>query len=265
MSQTGARSTGSFCWLELATSDTVAAKHFYGELFGWVPTETALEGQPAYTRFRLRGRDVAGCYHLDPAQCLGVPSHWVTYIQVDDIEAAAARAVSLGGKLIVDPFEMTGLGRAASLQDPSGAYFCIWQPGSLPGFGVTCEPGSACWHELTTPDPERARDFYTQLFAWETGTSAAEHSLRIRAGGRDSGGILPLSAAGEDAVPNWMPYFRVEDCAHTAGRASEMGGECRMAPATLPGVGRSAVLADPQGAVFAIVQVTDSATLGVHA
>ncbi|MCC7237275.1 MAG: VOC family protein [Bryobacterales bacterium] len=256
MTQTGARTTGSFCWLELATSDIAAAKRFYGELFGWIPTEITPEGQPAYTRFRLHGRDVAGCYHLDPAQCLGVPPHWVTYIQVEDAESAATRALSLGGKLVVDPFDVLGLGRAASLQDPCGAYFCIWQPGSLPGFGVTCEPGSACWHELTTPDPERARDFYTQLFAWETATSDEEHSLRIKAGGRDSGGILPLSAAGEGARPSWTPYFRVEDCDQAAVRAREMGGAWRLPPAALPGMGRFAVLEDPQGAVFAIVQMT---------
>ena len=247
---------GSFCWLELGTSDQAAAKRFYGGLFGWSAADNPMGPDAYYTLFRLEGCDVAGGYQLDPKQHLGVPTNWTTYICVEDADAAAERAQSLGAKLIVDPFDVFDHGRMATLQDPTGAYFCIWQPKRHIGSRIAGIPGTVCWNELATPDPERARDFYTQLFAWETYTGAESNYIHIKAAGQDAGGILPLSAQGGDAPPHWMPYFLVSGCDDTATRAKELGGEWCMPPTTLPNVGRFAVLKDPQGAVFSIIQLT---------
>ena len=247
---------GSFCWLELGTTDQAAAKRFYGDLFGWDAADNPMGPDMYYTLFRLDGQDVAGGYQLDPKQHLGVPPHWTTYIQVDDADSSAERAQSLGAKLIVDPFDVYELGRMAALQDPTGAHFCIWQPKKHRGSGIAGVPGTVCWSELATPDPEKARDFYTQLFAWETYTGPESNYIHIKVGGEDAGGILPLSAQANGAPPYWMPYFLVADCDSVADRAKELGGDWCMPPTTLPNVGRFAVLKDPQGAAFSVIQVT---------
>ncbi|MEP7364181.1 MAG: VOC family protein [Acidobacteriota bacterium] len=247
---------GSFCWFELCTSDQAAAKRFYGGLFGWSVQDHPMGPEAYYTMFRLEGRDVAGGYQLDPKQYLGVPPHWATYIQVEDADAAAERARSLGGKLIVDPFDVFDLGRMATLQDPTCAYFCLWQPKKHTGSGIAGVPGTVCWSELATADPEKARDFYTQLFAWETYVGGESNYIHIKVGGKDAGGILPLSSQGAGVPPHWMPYFLSADCDATAGRAKELGGDWFMPPTTMPNVGRFAVLKDPQGAVFSVIQVT---------
>lgn len=248
--------SGSFCWMELGTTDQAAAKRFYAGLFGWSADDHPMGPGMYYTMFHLDGQAVAGGYQLDPKQHLGVPPNWTTYIQVDDADAAAERAQSLGGKLIVDPFDVYDLGRMAALQDPTGAYFCVWQPKAHKGSSVAGIPGTLCWNELATPDPERARDFYTQLFAWETYGGLESNYLHIKVNGEDSGGILPLSAQGEGVPPHWMPYFLVADCDASADRARELGGEWCMPPTTMPNVGRFAVMKDPQGAVFSVIQVT---------
>lgn len=245
---------GSFCWLELGASDQTAAKRFYGDLFGWLPSDNPIDESTVYTIFRLQGHDVAGCYQLDPKQYIGVPPHWMTYIQAEDADATAERAVSLGAKLIVDPFDVFDLGRMVSLQDPCGAYFCLWQPRRHLGIAIEGVPGAPYWFELATSDPERARDFYTQLFAWEIYPGSDGGYLHIKAGGRERGGILPASSIGEDVPSHWAPYFLTEDCDATATRAQEMGAEWCLAPTTMPGVGRLATLKDPQGAVFSIIR-----------
>lgn len=244
---------GSFCWIELGASDLDAAKRFYGDLFGWRSTDSPIDDSAVYTLFHIQNRNVAGCYQLDPKQHLGVPPHWMTYIQAENADASAERATSLGAKLIVDPFDIFDLGRMAALQDPCGAYFCLWQPLRHHGIAIEGVPGAPCWFELATPDPERARDFYTQLFAWETYSRHEENYLHIKAGGRESGGILPLSAIGKDVPPHWVPYFLTADCDATATRAREMGAQWCMEPTTLPGVGRLATVKDPQGAVFSLI------------
>ena len=245
---------GSFCWIELGASSQDAAKRFYGDLFGWHSTDLPLDGESVYTLFHIQNRNVAGCYQLDPKQHLGVPPHWMTYIQAENADATAERAVSLGAKLIVDPFDVFDLGRMAALQDPCGAYFCLWQPLAHRGIAISGVPGAPCWFELLTPNPERAREFYTQLFAWDIHPGHEGNYLHISAGGRESGGILPLSAAGDDTPCHWAPYFLVDDCDTTATRAREMGAQWCMEPTTLPGVGRLATVKDPQGAVFSFIQ-----------
>jgi len=82
---------GSFCWIELHTSDQNAAKKFYGSLFGWTPQDMPMGPNDFYTIFKLQGRDAAaGCTLRPDETSMGVPPHWLIYIAVDDVEAAAA-------------------------------------------------------------------------------------------------------------------------------------------------------------------------------
>src|ERR1700746_2654795 len=94
---------GSFCWIELSTSDQTAAKEFYGALFGWVANDMPMGPSAFYTIFRLEGRDAAAGYTLRPDQVAQhVPPHWMLYIQVDNTDAAAAKVKQLGGTVIVE-------------------------------------------------------------------------------------------------------------------------------------------------------------------
>lgn len=245
---------GSFCWVELGAADRAAAKDFYSSLFGWTCADQVMDAGIVYTIFALDGRDVAGLYELDPRQHLGVPPHWMLFVRVEDADAAAARTAELGGNVIVDPYDVFDLGRLASLQDPSGAYFCVWQPNRHPGIGVAGVPSTLCWSELVTPAPLRARDFYGQLFGWGLKESDGGYTELLN-GGEAIGGILEAPETGEAPKPHWMPYFLAADADAVAGKARGLGATWKLPPSDLPNVGRYAVIADPQGAVFAIVQI----------
>ena len=119
---------GRFCWVDLAATDAARAKAFYSQLFGWTSREQPANGG-SFTRMRLSGQDVGSLYqlsrdHLDR----GVPSHWTPYIRVDDAGDAARRAATFGGKVIVRPFEVSGVARIALIQDSVGAHVGLWEP-----------------------------------------------------------------------------------------------------------------------------------------
>ena len=246
---------GSFCWIELATSDQNAAKSFYGSLFGWAATDNPMGPGEVYTIFRLEGRDAEAAYTMRPDQrSQGIPPHWMLYVSVASADDAAQRVAQAGGKVLAPPFDVFDVGRMAVVQDPTGAVFSVWQAKKHTGTGIAGVPGTLCWADLSTNDPERARKFYSDLFRWKI--MAGEHDpsgyLHIQNGEEFIGGIPPSAHRDPHIPPHWMLYFAVEDCDATSAKASQLGAKIYLAPMTMEKVGRMAVLADPQGAAFAI-------------
>ncbi|HWT01306.1 MAG TPA: VOC family protein [Pyrinomonadaceae bacterium] len=112
---------GMICWTELASKDLEAAKKFYGELLGW-----KLEGSQSagmnYTEIVVGDKHVGGMFQITE-ECGGgdMPSHWSTYVAVDDVDAAAKRTVELGGKVVMEPMDIPNVGRFCVINDPTGA------------------------------------------------------------------------------------------------------------------------------------------------
>ena len=249
---------GSFCWIELATTDQNAAKNFYGTLFGWTASDMPMGPDDVYTMFQLQGRSAAAAYTLRAEQrSMGVPPHWMLYIAVDSADDAASRTAELGGKVLAPAFDVFDVGRMAVLQDPTGAAFSVWQAKTHPGTEIAGIEGTLCWADLSTPDPARAGKFYSELFRWKL--EAAEHDssgyLHIRNGDRFIGGIPPIQHRDSQIPPHWLLYIAVSDCDESAAKAKQLGATTLMSPMTMENVGRWSILADPQGAVFAIFQV----------
>jgi predicted enzyme related to lactoylglutathione lyase len=119
---------GVFVWDELHTSDPAAAKSFYGEVLGWTARDEDMGGF-TYTIFQNRaGTDVAGCSQLRE----GEPgTNWLVYIGTDDVDATTARAQELGATVLAGPMDIPNdIGRFSVLQDPAGAVFGLYKPGS---------------------------------------------------------------------------------------------------------------------------------------
>ena len=108
------------------------------------------------------------------------------------------------------------------------------------------EPGVPCWVDTRQPDPRAAVDFYTQLFGWEAETSGDYTFCRLR------GGDVAAIAGGDS--PAWSTHIWIENADETAARVTDAGGSVVTAPFDVPGAGRTAVLADPAGAEFAVWQ-----------
>lgn len=248
---------GSFCWIELATTDQTAAKNFYSALFGWAVNDMPMGPTDVYTIFRLQGRDAAAGCTLRPEQ-KGVPPHWMIYIQVDNADSAATRCTKAGGRVCAPAFDVMDAGRMAVLTDPTGATFCVWQSNRSTGIGIAGVDGTLCWADLSTPDPERAGKFYSDMFGWklseDTDDDPPSGYLHIQNGEEYIGGIQALAHRKAGTPAHWLPYFSTSNCDATAAKAKQLGARLYAEPMTLEDVGRFAILADPQGAAFAIFQ-----------
>jgi len=168
-------------------------------------------------------------------------------------DEAAKKAAELGGQVVHAPFDVMDRGRAALIQDPTGAFFSVWQANQRPGLGVTGEAGAFCWAELNTGDQAHAKTFYEALFGWKLKPGQGEGSgyLHILNGENYIGGVPP-ARLNSPAPPHWLIYFAVADVDATFQRAKDMAASILLPPTDFEGVGRVAMLADPQGAVFAL-------------
>ncbi len=261
MTQITQHAIGTFCWPELATGDPAGARSFYTALFGWSVNERDLGGGEFYYMLQHQGESVGAFYRMpDDQKAQGVPPHWMSYVSVADVDQIAAKVETLGGQLLAAPFDVFDAGRMAVAQDPLRATFALWQARKHPGAGVVNETGSMCWNELMTRDVERCKTFYTQLVGWkaEPWPGPVEYTV-FKAGETMAGGMMAITPEMGDVPPHWMIYFAVDDCDRSAGKAKELGGRVLHGPTDIPGVGRFAVLMDPQGAVFSIIRMTGSA------
>jgi predicted enzyme related to lactoylglutathione lyase len=256
MPHVDAHTPGSFSWFELSTTDQVAAKAFYQRLFGWTIQDHSMGPAGVYTIFHKDGRDVAAAAGLrEDQQKMGVPSHWLTYVTVENVDETAKEATALGGTLIAEPFDVMQNGRMAVVQDPQGATFALWQPNQHPGVKVIAEPGAFAWAELLTTDAPAATTFYTKLFGWQTMTMpfGGQDYTVVQVGERPVGGIYPLPP-GAPAPPSWTIYFEVADCDAAIADATAQGATLIMGPIDAEGIGRFAGLQDPQGAFFSVIK-----------
>jgi hypothetical protein len=252
---------GSFCWFELATNDPAAAKKFYGSLLGWTAEDVPMGPDGAYTLFKIDGRDAAAGYMLRKADLeRHVPPHWMPYIAVADADAAAARAAKVGGTVIAPPFDVMDLGRVAVLQDPSTAMFCVWQPKRNPGTGVAQQNGACVWADLNSNNPVRASKFYEELFGWKIAAGkdmspAGPDDYGHIVNGTDFiGGIAPRGTLPDGVPSHWLLYFQVADCDAAVGETTAAGGRVLMPATDMENVRKFAILSDPQGASFGVVQ-----------
>jgi uncharacterized protein len=111
------------------------------------------------------------------------------------------------------------------------------------------EPGVPCWIASVHPDPEKAVDFYTQLFGWEAPDAPGRYSVcTLR--GRDVAAI----GDGASSPAAWSTYIWVEDADDAARKAADAGGVVVTEPFDLLDAGRLGVVADPAGAVFGVWQ-----------
>lgn len=110
---------GTFCWNELTTTDADAAKTFFSDLLGWTAHTQDMQGTP-YTTLSAGDNPAAGLFQMTE-EWGDAPPHWMAYIAVDDVDAAAQRVEELGGKVHFGPHDAPGVGRFIMIEDPTGA------------------------------------------------------------------------------------------------------------------------------------------------
>ena len=245
---------GQFVWYELTTPDVEAAKKFYPRFTNW----STQKFDENYTTFTTNGLPIAGMFRLnEEMRAKGIPPNWMPYVEVNDVDASAAKAKSLGATITAGPDDIPGTGRFAVVQDPQGAVFGIYKSNtqSNPWDGTNTIDRFS-WHELMTTDHGKAAKFYSALFGWQ---KISETDMGPGAGmyyifgqnGKMYGGMFTTPPEMAGMHPFWLVYIHVKDVGKAVEAATKAGATVQRPQMDIPG-GSIAILGDPQGAGFAL-------------
>jgi len=263
-------------WIDTEQPDPRAAQDFYARLLGWEFATVSPPGVPEYAVATLGGRDVCGMAATGEIPATeGTSARWNTYIAVDDADATAAKVRMAGGEVIAEPIDVGQAGRWAICRDPAAAVFRLWQARNRLGSQVVNDAGSWNFSDLHTDQPETAR-FYSEVFGWRFEDLGFATLVRRPGYGdhleatvdpdiRKRQAAVTAPPGFEDAIawvaelePGWAPHWHVTisvaDRDAAASTAQELGAEVLSTADTQ--WTRTALVRDPQGAVFTASQFT---------
>lgn len=247
---------GRFVWHELMTTDTKGAIAFYSEVIGW-KTKPWEDGN--YTMWESSQGMMGGVNPLpEEARKMGAPPHWMSNVQVSDVDATASKAKGLGATIYVPPSDIPKIGRFSVFADPQGATIAVYKPLGEMKLHDASKQGEFCWSELIAADHAAAFKFYSAIFGWE---KLDEHDmgpmgkyLLFGKGKSQYGGMF---TKGKDMPmpPAWLYYVEIDDLDAALTRAKSKGAKVISGPITVPTGARIAQLTDPQGAAFAMHEI----------
>jgi predicted enzyme related to lactoylglutathione lyase len=244
---------GQFIWYELTTPEPAAAKAFYPAFTGW----GMLPFDNDYSMWTTGGQPHAGLFTMtQELRSQGVPPNWLGYVEVTNVDDAAALAKSLGATLLHGPADIPDVGRFAVIQDPQGVVIGIYKSATgTTGWNGTPVVGRISWHELMTPDHAKAFEFYRRLFGWEKlsemDMGGGLMYLIFGKGSAMYGGMFSMTGEFAKMHPFWLYYIHVKDVPKAVSIATKGGAMLHRGPMDIPG-GVIAILGDPQGAGFAL-------------
>ena len=251
---------GKVILVELVTPDLAAAERFYGGLFGWTFRDIQTDGV-TYANASLDGRSVAGLVHKDMPAGRQLQPVWLSFFAVRNVDAVRKTALEHGGKMLFAPHSIAGRGREAVFADPQGAVFGVLASSSGDPADDLAASGEWIWSSLITSDPEMGAAFYQALFDYDVfdlpADEGAEHLLLASDNyARASANSLPPNRP--NAHPAWLNYVRVDNMAATVTRLVALGGRVLVEPRLDRHGGQIAVVADPLGAPFGLLEWLDT-------
>lgn len=250
---------GTPCWIELTTTEPRRAQEFYGGLFGWT-FEVHKDPQAGEHLIAMReGYPVASIRNGMAAK-----SRWRVYLATEDCAGTTDQAVRLGARVSVPHSKIPGVGTKATLVGPDDADFGLLEPEDSWQFDVGL-PGTLNWAELLTIKAQTSDQFFHSLFGYDSEQFGTEHRYDYAVWYLGGDSVLARVSMIREHIapgahPHWLLYLGADpekgtdDLVH---EAIALGGRVRIDPydSTL---GRVAVLRDPTGARFAVVDPTQA-------
>jgi uncharacterized protein len=243
---------GLIVWYDLMSTDVATTDTFYSELFGW-KFDAESDRENGYRMIANDLEPFGGTMPFDAS----MQSNWMSYIQVTGLDELAARAVKLGATMYMEKTEVPEVGHWVIMADPTGAPFYLFELD--PEYrsdttGYDTGDGRVIWNELITSDVNAANAFYRELAGWElTPVAPGENPYTVaKAGGSPVAGLFQPETAPANSM--WIVSFQTSDIDATIARVQELGGKVIHPANTVPGIGRTAWVADPTGAVFGLMQ-----------
>lgn len=243
--------TNKFVWADLSTFDIDLATQFYTELFGWKVDQL----DDDYRLCKAEKHNAAGLYPMPVKfQKIGLPSFWMSYLRVADINATVCSAEEHGGRIEVMPEPAPGGGLVALIRDPAGAGFTCYEGPDPGGRADNGKTGQMVWNELHVSDITLVRDFYSGIFGWSIEQSADDKNLYdIFNKSREA--ISAIQVTSNDLKGDkeyWGVYFSVGSFSEFTNKLARVGGEVIAEQAR--GAERSLLTLDSQGAAFYVVE-----------
>ena len=253
---------GTPCWVDLATSDLVAAKEFYSGLFGWtyIDEQMGEMGIGTYSMAMVNDVATAAIYALGPDQIRATSKpNWNVYVSVDDIEWVLNNALRRGDVILTEATDVDRAGRVAATQDPTGCQTTLWQPGEFLGSLIRAEPGALTWPEHVTTDLVRSVRFYEDVLGIAIVPAPQgklnEYAMWVVDDTPVAGMFQRPDQMIADGVPSmWFVYFQVTDLEDAIDYVESHGGRAMANEPAVNAVGRFIVLRDPQGADFCAIE-----------
>jgi uncharacterized protein len=251
---------GKMVWADLVTPDLGAAERFYGGLFGWT-FQTVHTGVSDYAVVLVDGRPIGGLFQKPIPAGEHRQSAWLTFLAVRDVDAAKRVALTHGAKVVSDSKSYPLRGRQAVLSDPEGAVFAILasSSGDAPDFLAT--PGEWIWSSLLSRNPGAEAAFYQEVFSYDVFDLASDDGLEhvILSSddvARASANTLPGDPA--RGHPHWLNFIRVDRTVDMVAKVVASGGRVLVEPHVDRHGGQVAVVADPAGAPFGLMEWTQN-------
>jgi predicted enzyme related to lactoylglutathione lyase len=253
---------GKVIWMDLATSDLAGAKHFYGGLLGWTFQEVPGARPPLRIAF-TDGEPVAGLVQPEPPRSGRPQPAWLPFIATPDLASLKQQAVARGARVLSPPRSYPARGEQAVFADPQGAVFGALQSSSGDPPDVLEDPDEWIWSSLLTTSPRSAAAFYAALFGYEVHDLPANESsvhLLLASEGYARASVNELPPDAPKGYPYWLPFVRVLDTKAAVEKAKTLGGSVLSEPHPDRHGEMVAVIADPQGAPFGLMEWVETAT-----
>ena len=251
---------GKVIWVDLVTPDLGRAKLFYAGLFGWTFRDVHT-GETDYSVALLDGRPVGGLVQRAAAPGRPRQPAWLTFIAVPDVDVAKRIAIERGARVLSEPHTYPQRGRQAVFADPQGAVFAVLASSSGDPPDLLAAPGDWIWSSLIARDAGADAAFYQTLFGYEVfalpSDDGFEHLVLSTDGyARASANRLPADAPNRH--PHWLNFVRVVDTVEMTAKVVALGGRVLVEPQVDRHGGRVALVADPAGAPFGLLEWPDT-------
>ncbi|GAA3757595.1 VOC family protein [Salinactinospora qingdaonensis] len=251
MNETPTYTQGAPAWFDMTVADLAATKRFYSTVLGWEFSDDA------YSMASTGGKRVAGLAEpWSEGQAPPEQSNWTVYLATDDIDATLNAAEKAGGEIITARQDADDAGSMATVREPTGTVFALWQGNTMAGAEAFGTPGAPAWAEVATDDTQTAGDFYAEVFGGRTEQLPEGDFLVLYSGGTPVAGI-DGTGVGQPHTGHgaWLVFFAVSDADAAVATAQEQGGSVLRAAEDSP-YGRWAALTDPTGAPFSVIDLS---------
>jgi uncharacterized protein len=251
---------GKMVWADLVTPNLAAAEKFYGGLFGWT-FQSVHAGSTDYAVAMFDGRPIAGLLEKAIPSGERHQSAWLTFLAASDVDGIKRTALAHGAKLLADDRSYPMRGRQCVLSDPEGAVFAVLASSSGDPPDYLPAVGEWIWSSLHAKDAGAEAAFYQQLFnydVFEAPSDDGQQHLILSSDDYARASANDLAAGSTRRHPHWLNFVRVVSASETAAKVRALGGRVLVEPRADRHGGMLAVVADPAGAPFGLMEWSDS-------